>query len=169
MTLTLVEPMAVIKRQHSVSIATIHNGTQRQLTVYGATSLKNMRIQSQKFEQCNKYDVFAPCTCVEAHTSIVIDAQMKDRFTTTHNKRYDTVEISLTEYDCKSVHPIVETEGLACAQLSDIKTMYRDAHNNPIEIEVHYNNGCELRCLTSDGCKQFFTNTEMMKGSSTGR
>ena len=61
---------------------------------------------------------------------------------------YKNLQISFAEYDCKSETPIVDFEGFACAQLTGYKTLYRDTYGQRIEVEVHYNDGCELRCTT---------------------
>ena len=73
----VIQSTTVIRRDHSATMTTVHNGTVRQLTMYGTTSLKNMRVHSRRFQQCSKYDTYAPCTCIEAHTTIHVDAQME--------------------------------------------------------------------------------------------
>ena len=77
-------------------------------------------------------------------TSIVVDTLIETE------SQYRKLEFSLTEYDCKSSHPVVDYQGFTCSQLTDIKTIYRDVHNKPIEVEVHYNDGCELRCINRE-------------------
>ena len=39
--------------------------------------------------------------------------------------------------------------GYSCAQLKTRRTLYRDEYNQPIELEIKFRTGCELRCLNT--------------------
>ena len=57
----------------TTSIATIFDNMEERLTVHGATQLKNLHMRIRRFQQCNSYDKFAPCRCVEVHSNIEVN------------------------------------------------------------------------------------------------
>ena len=42
---------------------------------------------------------------------------------------------------------LLQLQGYTCAQLTESRWLYKDTSGNPIELQIKYQGGCELRCL----------------------
>ena len=95
---------------------------------------------------CNVFDINAPCQCMEMLTM--------QRVREEGGKH---VVIEFPEYVCKHKenerrkYHGVTPRGFTCAQLIAKKTLFRDQNEQPIQVQIRYKAGCELRC-TADEC-----------------
>ena len=68
------------------------------------------------------------------------------------------MEVMFPEYHCgDAINRKRKEEGLiahgySCTQLTGRQILYRDVLNKPIEVQIQYRAGCELRC-TQSYCK----------------
>ena len=42
---------------------------------------------------------------------------------------------------------LLQLQGYTCAQLTESRWLYKDTSGNPIELQIKYQGGCELRCV----------------------
>ena len=107
------------------------------------------QVQSQSLKSlektCDQFDWLAPCACREQLTN----ARMVK----------DGVEIlvEFPEYVCDNRENNRRSDagrippGFSCSQLKTKMTLYRDQYEQPIEVEVNFKAGCEMRCF-NDNC-----------------
>ena len=89
---------------------------------------------------------FTPCACTSTLSTSRIHSKGK------------VVEVMFPEYHCVDAINRKRKEegrirnGYTCAQLTARQILYRDVWNKPIEVQIQYRAGCELRC-TQSYCK----------------
>ena len=101
---------------------------------------------------CDGSDTLAPCQCKEIRTNVEVVEDGGKR-----------VMVEFPEYVCdQKENKRRAIEGLLphadiCEQLGAKRTLFRDADDQPIRVEIEYRAGCELRCV-SDECDEKVTN-----------
>ena len=90
---------------------------------------------------CNTRDHFMPCACQPTLTATKVHTDGK------------VVKVMFPEFKCEeTINEKRKDEGridpgYKCTQLSKSRVLYRDVWYQPIEVEVQYSAGCELRCI----------------------
>ena len=108
----------------------------------------HQKIQTQRLKSlektCNQIDSFAPCACREQLTNA---RMVKDGV---------GILVEFPEYVCDNRENDRRSDagriapGYSCSQLKTKMTLYRDEYNQPIELEVKYRAGCEMRCYNQN-------------------
>ena len=94
---------------------------------------------------CDQFDWFAPCACREQLTNVRMVKEGVE------------ILVEFPEYVCDNRENDRRSDagrippGFSCAQLKTQMTLYRDQYEQPIELEVNYKAGCEMRCY-NDNC-----------------
>ena len=100
---------------------------------------EEFKLKNLQSSLCDQRDNHAPCLCRIVLTNNVI------------HRRGREITLEYPEAVCDArENAIREKMGIIapryhCAQLASLVTLYRDAENNPIQEDIKYHAGCELR------------------------
>ena len=107
-----------------------------------STHLAKFLLGAIQISPCNHRNEFAPCSCRVTLTNFVLHRQGREI-----NAEYPESVCDLNENARREEKGWISPM-YACTQLRSKVTLYRDAADRPIEEEINYDAGCELRIKT---------------------
>ena len=127
--------LAIVVVHTELHVVQISGGYPRLQKYYSPSQLVHVK------KMCSNIGPFTPCACnpVLTTTEIYTGGQL--------------VKVDFPEFKCeKKMNEKRKKEGrispgYKCTQLISSRTLYEDERGRPIEAEIRYKAGCELRCI----------------------
>lgn len=149
----------VITRLLLIFLASVSGHTELRIArtqkhgIHRERSVTKMAKLMRMEKMCNKAGHYTPCACAPTLTTTEVHMEGK------------IIIVNFPEFECQqSINDKRKLKGripvdYKCAQLTMKRTLYRDERGAPIEVDITFKAGCELRCINANCGGSRITNT----------